>query len=228
MLVRRQFKVTKIQFADFRSFEDIQVLLKSIGNLNLRLVNIYRPPPSPANGLSIPLFLDEFRTFLEQCILTPEPLMLVGDFNFHIDRQTDCDAKRFVSILDSFDLVQHVAGPTHRDGHTLDLVITRASEKELVSNCCVGQRVSDHFAVHCNLALVKPSLERKVISYRKTRSIDFDKFRQDLANSILLSDSSDHADLDALVGAFNDTLSHLVDSHAPLKTRTITIRPHSP
>lgn len=59
--------------------------------------------------------------------------MLVGDFNFHIDRQTDCDAKRFVSILDSFDLVQHVAGPTHRDGHTLDLVITRASEKELVS-----------------------------------------------------------------------------------------------
>ena len=154
--------------------------------------------------------------------------MLVGDFNFHIDRQTDCDAKRFVSILDSFDLVQHVAGPTHRDGHTLDLVITRASEKELVSNCCVGQRISDHFAVHCNLALVKPSLERKVISYRKTRSIDFDKFRQDLANSSLLSDSSDHADLDALVGAFNDTLSHLVDSHAPLKTRTITIRPHFP
>ena len=154
--------------------------------------------------------------------------MLVGDFNFHIDRQTDCDANRFVSILESFDLVQHVAGPTHRDGHTLDLVITRASEKELVSNCCVGQRISDHFAVHCNLALVKPSLERKVISYRKTRSIDFDKFRQDLANSSLLSDSSDHADLDALVGAFNDTLSHLVDSHAPLKTRTITIRPHSP
>ena len=124
--------------------------------------------------------------------------------------------------------MQHVAGPTHRDGHTLDLVITRASEKELVSNCCVGQKISDHFAVHCNLALVKPSLERKVISYRKTRSIDFDKFRQDLANSSLLSDSSDHADLDALVGAFNDTLSHLVDSHAPLKTRTITIRPHSP
>lgn len=121
-----------------------------------------------------------------------------------------------------------MAGPTHRDGHTLDLVITRASEKELVSNCCVGQRISDHFAVHCNLALVKPSLERKVISYRKTRSIDFDKFHQDLANSSLLSDSSDHADLDALVGAFNDTLSHLVDSHAPLKTRTITIRPHAP
>ena len=41
-------------------------------------------------------------------------------------------------------------------------------------------------------------------------------------------DHSDHADLDTLVGAFNDTLSHLVDSHAPLKTRTITTRPHSP
>ena len=65
LLVRRQFKVTKIQFADFRSFEAIQVLLKSTGNLNLRLVNIYRPPPSPANGLSIPhspWYTDEIAT----------------------------------------------------------------------------------------------------------------------------------------------------------------------
>ena len=122
------------------------------------------PPPSPTNVLSLAVFLDEFRTYLEHLILTPEPLLLVGDLNFRVDQANDCDARSFLSVLDSFDLIQHVAGPTHHDGHTLDLVITRASENGIITNCCVRQRISDHFAVHCNLALAKPPLERKTIS----------------------------------------------------------------
>ena len=176
---------------------------------------------------SVALFLDEFRTYLEHLILTPEPLLLVGDFNFRVDQANDCDARRFLSVLESFDLTQHVAGPTHHDGHTLDLVITRASENGNITNCCVRQRISDHFAVHCNLALAKPPLERKTISFRKTRSIDFDKLRNDeLNNSSLILDPS--PDLDALVEQFNTTLSKLVDVYAPVKTQIVTIPPYSP
>ena len=172
------------------------------------------------------LFLDEFRTFLEHLILTPEPLLLVGDFNFRVDQANDCDARRFLSVLDSFDLTQHVAGPTHHVGHTLDLVITRANENGIITNCCVRQRISDHFAVHCNLTLAKPPLERKTISFRKTRSIDFDKLRNELNCSSLILDPS--PDLDALVEQYNTTLSKLVDVYAPVKTKTVTIRPYSP
>ena len=100
------------------------------------------PPPSPTNVLSLAVFLDEFRTYLEHLILTPEPLLLVGDLNFRVDQANDCDARSFLSVLDSFDLIQHVAGPTHHDGHTLDLVITRASENGIITNCCVRQRIS--------------------------------------------------------------------------------------
>ena len=71
LLVRKSFKVTTLQPEDYRSFEIVQVLLKSTGNYNLRLVNIYRPPPSSTNVFSMALFLDEFRTFLEHLILTP-------------------------------------------------------------------------------------------------------------------------------------------------------------
>ena len=93
-----------------------------------------------------------------------------------------------MSILDSFDLNQHVVGATHRDGHTLDLIITRVSDDGLVSNCRVGDRISDHFAVHCDLQFKKPPLERKEITCRKTRSIDFTDFRYNLRNSCLVLD----------------------------------------
>ena len=37
---------------------------------------------------------------------------------------SDAGTRRLTELLGSFDLVQHVNGPTHRHGNTLDLVIT--------------------------------------------------------------------------------------------------------
>ena len=74
--------------------------------------------------------------------------------------------------------------------------------------------------------ILTPSLDRKTISFRKTRSIDFDKLRNELNNSSLILDPS--PDLDALVDHFNTTLSKLVDVYAPVTTKTVTIRPYSP
>ena len=73
-------------------------------------------------------------------------LLLIGDFNFHIDQPTDTDANRFLQLLDTFDQMQHVAGATHRNGHTL--VISRGTKKDIASNCSAGESVSDHSAVH--------------------------------------------------------------------------------
>ena len=55
-------------------------------------------------------------------VLTPEPLLITGDINIHVD---DPDAIKFLDLLDSLGLVQHVKTPTHRCGHTLDLMIAR-------------------------------------------------------------------------------------------------------
>ena len=50
-----------------------------------------------------------------------------------------------MSLLDSFGMEQHADGPTHIRGHTLDLVISRATDN-LVQSCEVGSFVSDHNA----------------------------------------------------------------------------------
>ena len=53
--------------------------------------------------------------------------LLVGDFNFDVD-SPDSISQRFLSTLQSFNLLQHVDVATHVNGHTLDLVITRSKE----------------------------------------------------------------------------------------------------
>ena len=58
---------------------------------------------------------------LERLVLLPGELVILGDFNFHVDNPTKSDAVQFImSLLEAFDLTQHVDLPTHIDGHTLD------------------------------------------------------------------------------------------------------------
>ncbi|XP_066016040.1 uncharacterized protein [Pocillopora verrucosa] len=170
------------------------------------------------------MFLDEFSSFLEGLVSTTNALLVAGDFNFHIDEPNDCDARRFLQVLESFDLIQHVSEATHKNGHVLDLIITRAHEK-LVGRCTVDNPfVSDHLAVHSLLDLAKLPLERKQISYRKIRDIDFSEFCGQLENTRLVRDAASFS-LGELVYEYNTTLKSLLDRHAPLKTKTITLRP---
>ena len=224
LVYRRCFKVKKDVQTIHRSFELINMHIASAYNHNLRLVVIYRAPPSPENGFTVRMFLDEFSSFLEGLVLTTSALLVAGDFNFHIDEPNDCDARRFLQVLNSFDLIQHVSEATHKKGHILDLIITRTHER-LVGRCTVDNPfVSDHLAVHSLLDLAKIPLERKRISYRKIRDIDFSEFCGQLEDTRLVRDAASFT-LGELVFEYNTTLKSLLDRHAPLKTKTITLRP---
>lgn len=75
-------------------------------------------------------FFNEFSAFMESIALIPDPLIIIGDFNIHVDHGTDCiTAARFLNILRSMGFTQHVTGPTHKNGHTLDLIITRSFDR---------------------------------------------------------------------------------------------------
>ncbi len=53
--------------------------------------------------------------------------IIVGDFNIHLDKKKRSSVpEEFSSLIASFGWIQHAEGPTHTDGHTLDLVISRA------------------------------------------------------------------------------------------------------
>ena len=75
-------------------------------------------------------FVDEFTAYLESTVLIKKPVIIMGDFNLHVDDPSDTEAKKFCDMLDSLGLEQHVKHPTHIQGHTLDLVITRCCDSK--------------------------------------------------------------------------------------------------
>ena len=67
------------------------------------------------------------------------------------------------------------------------------------------------------------SLPRKEISYRKTKAIDIKLLCHQLSMTKLCQDSLDS--LNDLVQCYNTTLAAAIDSHAPVVTKTIKVRP---
>ncbi len=56
---------------------------------------------------------------------------MTGNFNFHVDIPDDPEAKWMLVALDMMDLYKLVNEPTHKEGHTLEFIITRQSEVDL-------------------------------------------------------------------------------------------------
>ena len=202
-----------------KSFESMSVLM-DVGSFTFRFVIIYRIPPSPANKLKTSQFLEELSDYLELAATLSGRLVLAGDFNVHWDSPDNTERIELASMLDAYDLVQHVIGPTHSDGHTLDLVITRNTDN-LVSECTVGNFVSDHNAIHVCFNCCKDHPERKRVERRSLKTLDTTAFAQDIKTAVAdpLSDS-----LDGIVGSYNNSLKDLLDRHAPLKQHIVVDR----
>ena len=92
-------------------------------------------------------FLCEFTEYLESILLSPEPLLIMGDMNIHVDVEDDADATKFLDLFESMRLTQHVNTPTHQSGHTLDLMITREFDHMIYSFPFFDCSLSDHCTV---------------------------------------------------------------------------------
>ena len=85
--------------------------------------------------------------------------------------------------------------------------------------------ISDHSAITCLLDLKRPPVPTETIVTRRLNAIDIDAFCEDISRSDL---NSSHAfsdfDLTTQVNIYSDTLTSLLDQHAPAKTRKVKIR----
>ena len=159
--------------------------------------------------------------------MCPKVLVISGDFNLHLDDLRDNDTKKFMDLLETFSLSQHVSGPTHLSGHTLDLIVTRSSDDVVLASPKATFPISDHFIIQCPIGFPRPALSCKELTFRKLKNIDIAEFSADIASSVLCA--SVHWDnIDALSDCFNMTITDILDKHAPLKTRIMINRPKIP
>ncbi len=137
---------------------------------------------------------------------------IAGDFNIHIDNAEIKTTKEIVTVLNTFDLIQHVHGPTHNRGHTLDLLISRGLN---ISSIVIKDvALSDHFCIFFDM-LISVTTESRSVSVRKrcineNTSVLFMK-----AISLTPSISADSVDL--LLDSFDSKVKNVIDDIAPIK-----------
>ena len=88
LLFRENIEVKKIDAGEKTSFELSEWSLSS-KSFRATLSIIYRPPCSAQHPVILNTFMEEFATYLESFISVPEPLIVTGDLNIHVNDTND-------------------------------------------------------------------------------------------------------------------------------------------
>ena len=176
---------------------------------------------------SVPMsILEEWTSFVDELVITPGKFIIMGYINFHLDDTSDCNASRFRASIKSTGLIMHVREPTHRKGHTLDVLLTRENDEQLVGNILVKDvGVSDHLVITLTIDVVRPGCCRKKVSFRKLHDINISDFQEEM--NISFSHAPELSDVNHLVQFYNTTIVDLINSHAPLCEKEMRLRPNS-
>ena len=117
---------------------------------------------------------------------------------------------------------QHGNGATHVSGHTRDVIIIRENSSLLLGSPTIqdphlcdlkGNPSGDHFALFTR--------RRKTVAMRKYRDINIDAFKLDIENSLSLPVHERSPE------TYNSKIRLLVEQHAPLQIKQITLRPNT-
>ena len=175
-------------------------------------------PPNSCFGT----FLDDVSTVLLIAGTHPTETVVCGDFNTKYGEPTCTDAVNLADLLDTAGFTQHVTGATHERGSKLDLVITAKTSHPIATAVKPISQITDRYAVECELLQSKPSRLKRHITYRRQSAINKNIFAADLR---LFNLNADEADPVVLLAAYDTCLRTIIDAHAPLMSRTITVRP---
>ncbi|KAK3101096.1 hypothetical protein FSP39_000910 [Pinctada imbricata] len=187
-------------------------------NITVHLVGIYRPP-----SLSTPSqFNSDFFSFIEDIIPKYSNLMIMGDFNLHINTENNFTSD-FQDSLFAMGLEQHVNFSTHTGGNILDLVITESVRGVELLSCQQGPFISDHCVIKIVTNVPKENIKSETVISRNFKDMDKQTFAQDLGEI-----SVDSEDLDTYVTHLENAITDVLDKNAPVKEKTKIIREPKP
>ena len=194
----------------------------NISDTLLTLVGIYHPPYSDVTKVTDAMFLDDLAEFLEITLITYSNIIISGDFNLHIDDVGNPDAQVFLDLMTVFGLQNIVHFEMHISGHTLDLILNECISQVSIKNVEQGQFLLDHLSIVAHLSVDKPPLKKKECHYRKVNKINLDDMSHHLEKAF------ENDDLDLMVTEYERILSSVLNELAPMKEKTITLRPTNP
>lgn len=205
--VNRNFETFQYQYITFQ------------GKFKINLMCIYRLQETSFN-----MFLDELNELISELDIR-HPLVLTGDFNVHFEL-SNLQNDKLTNLTSSFGLTQFVKGPTHKLGHSLDLLFANKFDFEMNDILPISYDLGDHFPIFFDL----PNIEgpktpmKRVVTYRDLKSLDIPGFASDLSTSLNANmgpnNNIDNYNFCDLLDIYNHTIEHTFNQVAPFKTRT--------
>ena len=172
---------------------------------------------------SVIQFCNELSDLIENNILEDcGHIIMLGDFNIHIDKPEHPDTATFNDFLESFDLVNYTTFPTHISRHTLDLVIT--SSHRLIKSIEQGHFLSDHCFIDATLHVNRIVPLKKHVKFHKLKNISSVQIHLDLSDCL----ENQPEQLDDQVEQYNTKLCEVLDKHAPIIEKKIRDSHHQP
>ncbi|XP_029957253.1 uncharacterized protein LOC115395750 [Salarias fasciatus] len=216
VIFNKDIKLTPISLTNTHSFE--HTAFKLSGPSPLVTAVIYRPPKPNTS------FLSELTDFLTQLSAISSSILLLGDFNFHIDNPNSKPAAEFLDLLTCF---KYVNFPTHNHGHILDLICSTGPTIHNLSSHNLN--ISDHLAItfSIHIPLTAPKTKRE-ITFRNLKSIDPPALSALLTTKLTTSPPPPSDNPSDLVSHCNNTLSSCLDELAPTKTKTVSFTHTAP
>uniref|UniRef100_A0AAQ6IB00 Reverse transcriptase domain-containing protein n=1 Tax=Anabas testudineus TaxID=64144 RepID=A0AAQ6IB00_ANATE len=210
VVFKNQFKCSMLSLKQVHCFEALSFLIHC--SVPVCCTVIYRPPKANGN------FLSEFSQYVADIVVRYDKVIIAGDFNLHIDNNTNTLANYFISLTESFNLVQHVKGPTHNQGHTLDLIFTLGLTLNSIE---LKDSISDHKCVLFDTCLHPITVPQKsTVKRHLFNSQSAAKFTSTF--SVLKQGISCTSHVDDVVRLFNNNCASALEAAAPLKTANVS------
>ena len=219
VIAKNIFEVKPITINQYKTFEcSVNKLINH--SSSIMLICLYRLDWEPCAD-----FFNEFCFLIESLCSNNCPYIIAGDFNIHTDCSTNSFTVKLQEMLSDYNMKQWISFPTHRLGHTLDLVVTPDSGLPISDIAVKDITLSDHFLIHFNVHTPAKTVFYKDI-FVANRKIDHEVFSQELQhalNSVNRSDSFGN-----VVTDYNSNVLSVVQRHAPIKKKTVKIVENAP
>ena len=140
-----------VPLSDIKTLELFRLQISSRSCRRFCVYIVYHSPRgTKLSGTGIDFYSDLDILFTEASISTL-PVILLGDFN--IQYNNNYTSAKLRQLFESSDMNQYVVDPTHKQGNTLDLVITPNHDNLIKSVAVCDYNISDHYSVECNVDL---------------------------------------------------------------------------
>ncbi len=158
-----------------------------------------------------------------ELVLAADKVLIVGDFNIHVDNEKDALGLAFLDILNSIGVRQHVSGPTNCQNHTLDLILSHGIDVNGVEVLQQSDDISDHYLVLCKLHIAKAVNSTPSYKYDRTiTSTTKDCFLSNFPDLSQLRSISNNAEKrDDVTETMDSLFSSTLDTVSPLRLRKI-------